>query len=179
MKVLEPVVKEVSPDADASSDKAEPDGVPNSATTPVQALTVLSPTPSLTGSIRVSKRSSSNRRHSGLFSDSYGHKTTIDVVKHQYAIVRHRCQRELGAGVGQHVFDTSHAALLDWIRSERLIRLPHKGGSWDRVLIAAQYFADQVDKLNQAIEPFTAECNAASNLMYGQCLLLLEVSLVL
>jgi hypothetical protein len=106
----------------------------------------------------------------------YGQKTTaVELVKEQYAFIRGRCFRELGVGVGGHVFDTSYAGLLEWIRAERLTRLPHKDGSWDRVLLAAQHFADQVDRLTRAIEGFTPECHAASNLVFGQCLLLLEV----
>lgn len=55
-------------------------------------------------------------------------------------------------------------------------RLPHRGGSWDRVLISVHYFAAQVNRLSEAIEAFTPDCEAASNLVFGQCLLLLEVN---
>lgn len=97
-----------------------------------------------------------------------------DIVKEQYLSVRHRCQRELGAGVGNNVQDTSYSELLDWIEDERLTRLPHRGGCWDRVLISAQHFAGQVNRLAQAIELFAPESCNASNMVFGQCLLLLE-----
>lgn len=105
---------------------------------------------------------------SATFSDS------ADIVEEQYLHIRHRCQRELGVGVGLHVLDTSYPDLLEWIRDERLTRLPHKGGSWDRVLISAQHFADQVARLGNAIEMFAPSSEAASNLVFGQCLLLLQ-----
>ncbi|RYP08426.1 hypothetical protein DL764_001914 [Monosporascus ibericus] len=135
---------------------------------------VLSPSQSF-GSIRVDKRASSHAKRVNIARGSNGHMTTINLVKEQYASVRQRCQWNLGAGVDHYAFDTSHAGLLEWIRNERITRLPHKGGSWDRVLIAAQYFALQVNRLRDAIESFTPECGAASHLVYGQCLLLLEL----
>ncbi|RYP50224.1 hypothetical protein DL768_004208 [Monosporascus sp. mg162] len=139
---------------------------------------VLSPSPSF-GSIRVNKRASSHAKRVNVTRGSNGHMTTINFVKEQYASVRQRCRRDLGAGVDLYAFDTSHAGFLEWIRNERITRLPHKGGSWDRVLIAAQYFALQVNRLRDAIESFTPECGAASHLVYGQCLLLLEFGLEL
>ncbi|ORY54739.1 uncharacterized protein BCR38DRAFT_529142 [Pseudomassariella vexata] len=137
------------------------------------------PASPVANSIRVNKRASqygSRRLHSGIVRASYGHKAaTIEVVKEQYAFISQRCHRELGASVGAHAFDTSYAGLLEWIRAERLTRLPPKGGCWDRVLIAAQYFAEQVHRLNLAINGFTLDCGSASNLVFGQCLLLLEL----
>ncbi|RYP76267.1 hypothetical protein DL771_001886 [Monosporascus sp. 5C6A] len=139
---------------------------------------VLAPSPSF-GSIRVNKRASSHTKRVNVARGSNGHMTTINLVKEQYASVRQQCRRDLGASVDLYAFDTSHAGLWEWIRNERITRLPHKGGSWDRVLIAAQYFALQVNRLRDAIESFTPECGAASHLVYGQCLLLLEFGLEL
>lgn len=99
----------------------------------------------------------------------------LERVKEQYATSRSQAYRVLGSNFGGYAFDTSITGLLEWIRDERLIRLPHKGGSWDRVLIAAQHFAEQVHRFNIAIESFASEINAATNLVFGQCLLLLEV----
>ncbi|KAI1121826.1 hypothetical protein F5Y10DRAFT_288019 [Nemania abortiva] len=132
--------------------------------------------PSLSGSIQVAKRHSSyNTRRSNLGRATSGQSVSIGFVKDQYASVRQRCQRELGANVGLFAFDTSYSGLSDWIKHERMANLPHKGGSWDRVLISAHYFAAQVSRLSEAIESFTPGCEAASNLVYGQCLLLLEL----
>ncbi|KAI1307781.1 hypothetical protein F5Y03DRAFT_383680 [Xylaria venustula] len=130
--------------------------------------------PKSTLSIQVAKRSSGNRR-SNLFRAASGQHTSTHFVRDQYVSVRQKVQRELGATVGLGAFDTSHAGLVEWIKHERLARLPHKGGSWDRVLISAAYFSGQVNRLSEAIESFTPESEAASNLLYGQCLILLEL----
>lgn len=132
--------------------------------------------PSLNGSIQVAKRHTSYTKRPNLGRATTGQAVSIGFVKDQYDFVRQRCQRELGANVGLFAFDTSYSGLSDWIKHERMTNLPHKGGSWDRVLISAHYFAAQVSRLSEAIEPFTPGCEAASNLVYGQCLLLLDVS---
>lgn len=97
-----------------------------------------------------------------------------DFVKQHYHSVKDRCQRELGVGASFHLLDTCHADLRHWISNERLTRLPHKGSSWDRVLISAQHSADQINRLGLEIESFAPDSFAASNLVFGQCLLLLE-----
>ncbi|KAJ4412950.1 hypothetical protein N0V82_008633 [Gnomoniopsis sp. IMI 355080] len=99
------------------------------------------------------------------------HSESGSIFQGQYQSVRDRCRRELGVGV---VLDTSYADLRHWINDERLVRLPHKGSSWDRVLISALHFADQVNRLGQEIEVFAPDSCAASNLVFGQCLLLLD-----
>ncbi len=76
-----------------------------------------------------------------------------EYVAEQHAVIQKKSAHALGAGVSGRIFDTSHASLLEWIRSERLTRLPHKGSSWDRVLISAHHFADQVELLHQFVEP--------------------------
>ncbi|KAJ2989351.1 hypothetical protein NUW58_g3511 [Xylaria curta] len=135
---------------------------------------LLSPA-SMSGSIQVAKRPASYARRSNLVRLASGQHTSVHFVKEQYVSVRQRCQRELGASVGIAAFDTSYSGLTEWIKHERMARLPHKGGSWDRVLISATYFASQVNRLSDAIESFTPESEAASNLLYGQCLILLEL----
>ena len=98
-----------------------------------------------------------------------------EYVAEQHVIIQKKATHALGAGVSGRIFDTTHAGLLEWIRSERLTRLPHKGSSWDRVLISAHHFADQVELLHQFVAAFTSQSGAASRLVYGQCLLLLEL----
>ncbi|KAI1260279.1 hypothetical protein F5Y18DRAFT_259226 [Xylariaceae sp. FL1019] len=124
--------------------------------------------------MRANKRSMPYAKRS-LMRTTTGQSAGINFVKDQYYSVRQKCQRELGASVGFSALDTSHAGLLDWIREERVARLPRRGSAWDRVLISVHYFAVQVNRLSEAIESFTPECGAASNLLYGQCLLLLEI----
>ena len=88
-------------------------------------------------------------------------------MKEQHEIVQKKCSHALGARASARIFDTAHAGLLEWIRTERLTRMPPKAGAWDRVLIAAHSFADQVELLHQHVEPFTTNSGAASRLVYG------------
>ncbi|KAI1179918.1 hypothetical protein F4777DRAFT_404878 [Nemania sp. FL0916] len=138
-----------------------------------QSSSLLSP--SLSATIPLPKRYASHPRRSNVGRVVSGQSASVHFVQEQYASIRQRSQRELGASVGLFAFDTSYTGLSDWIKEERMARLPHKGGAWDRVLISAHYFAAQVDRLSGAIAPFTPDCESASNLLYGQCLLLLEL----
>ena len=135
---------------------------------------MISPTPSMGESVRVNKRPQNYSRTMGSIQASFG-RFTNSFVREQHATFRRKCHHELGAGIDDHAFDTSYNSFVEWIKSERLRRLPHKGGSWDRVLIAAQYFAEQVSHFHSHIESFTEDCSAATNFVFGQCLLLLEV----
>lgn len=171
----EPVVTEIlpSPVSDKSSLHDNPVEVNAAA---IQQSGLLSPVPSNANSLQIAKRQSSysNLKAFGSIRASFG-RFTNSFVREQHSVVRKKCQREFGAAIGDHVFNTSFEGLGESIKSERLMRLPRKGGSWDRVLIAAQHFAEQVYTLNRHIEMFTEESGAATNFVFGQCLLLLEL----
>ncbi|KAK5080604.1 hypothetical protein LTR05_008549 [Lithohypha guttulata] len=140
---------------------------------PIQ-LPIQSPSSSLANGLHIDKRQSFHRRAIGSINGSHG-RFTNNFVHEQHSNSLRKCRQEFGSGVKNYVYDTSFEGLLGWIKSERLIRLPHKGGSWDRVLISAQYFAEQIHHFNNHIENFTEASLAATQLVYGQCLLLLEL----
>lgn len=135
---------------------------------------LLSPTLSSANTLKVNKRQSSFQRTTSSVRASFGRFTNA-FVREQHSIVRRRVEHELGHGMHEHIYNTSYEGLLQWIKSERLMRLPHKGGSWDRVLIAAQYFAEQVHHFHHHIETFTEDSDGATNFVFGQCLLLLDL----
>ena len=83
---------------------------------------------------------------------------------------------ELGAGVYQGVSDISYVKFLEWVRSERLTTLPHKGSRWDKVLIRATYFAEQLHRFEQAVQAFAHDSTSAAAIGYGHAQLLLELS---
>jgi hypothetical protein len=60
----------------------------------------------------------------------------IGLVQESTAALKKRSMAELGAGVYQSVSNVSYVNFLEWIRSERLTTLPHKGSRWDKVLIS-------------------------------------------
>jgi hypothetical protein len=82
---------------------------------------------------------------------------------------------EVGAGVYQSISDVSYVKFLEWIRSERLTTLPHKGSRWDKVLIRALYFAEQLHKFDQAIKEFAVDSGTAAAIGFGHAQLLLEL----
>jgi hypothetical protein len=99
----------------------------------------------------------------------------IGFVSESASSLKKRSIAELGAGVYQGVSDVSYVKFLEWIRSERLTTLPHKGSRWDKVLIRALYFAEQLHKFDQAIQAFAHDSGSAAAIGYGHAQLLLEV----
>ena len=101
---------------------------------------------------------------------------TIGLVQESAGALKKRSTGELGAGVYQSISNESYVKFLEWIRSERLTTLPHKGSRWDKVLIRAVYFAEQLHKFDVAIQGFALDSNAAAAIGFGHAKLLLEVS---
>jgi hypothetical protein len=101
----------------------------------------------------------------------------IGFVQESSASLRKKSMAELGAGVCQSIGDVSYVRFLEWIRSERLTTLPHKGSRWDKVLIRALYFAEQLHNFDQAVQSFAHDSTSAANVGYGHAQLLLEVRL--
>ena len=106
--------------------------------------------------------------------NSNSHQTSL--VQDSAASLRKRSAAELGAGVYQSIGNVSYVAFLEWIRSERLTTLPHKGSRWDKVLIRALYFAEQLHKFELAVRPFAQDSSSAAIIGYGHAQLLLELS---
>jgi hypothetical protein len=99
----------------------------------------------------------------------------IGFVQDTAISLKKKSMSELGAGVYQSVANVSFVHLLEWVRTERLTTLPHKGSRWDRVLIRALYFAEQLHNFDTAIQGFALDSNAAASLGYGHARLLLEL----
>ena len=99
----------------------------------------------------------------------------IGFVQESAISLRKRSFNELGAGVSNNISDVSYVNFLEWIRAERLTTLPHKGSRWDKVLIRALYFAEQLHNFDQAIQGFALDSQAAAAVGYGHARLLLEV----
>ncbi|KAL2812968.1 hypothetical protein BJX63DRAFT_432256 [Aspergillus granulosus] len=67
-----------------------------------------------------------------------------------------------------------HERLLEWIRSERMHKLPPEGSSYDKVLICAKLFVERLHSFEGAIQHFAHESHLASQLAYIYCASLLE-----
>ncbi|KAF2715445.1 NACHT domain-containing protein [Pleomassaria siparia CBS 279.74] len=119
---------------------------------------------------RLSSFSSFSKRSTGPNGFKMG------LVQESAAALQKKSTAELGAGVYQGISDMSYIRFLEWVRSERLTALPHKGSRWDKVLIRAVYFAEQLHNFDQAIQGFALDSTTAAAIGFGHARLLLELS---
>ncbi|KAL5410988.1 hypothetical protein PMIN03_005094 [Paraphaeosphaeria minitans] len=108
-----------------------------------------------------------------VYHSNHGHK--VGFVQETAGALKKKSVSQLGAGVHRSVAGTTFYDFLEWIRTERLTALPHKGSRWDRVLIRALFFAEQLHNLNIAIKGFALDSEAAASLGYDHARLLLEL----
>jgi hypothetical protein len=76
------------------------------------------------------------------------------------------------------VFEESKdvGVVLDFIAGERLRRYPHPGSKYDKTLRWAEYFATQVHAFSETVSEFVLYSSEAAHIMFGSCMLLLQVS---
>lgn len=81
-------------------------------------------------------------------------------------------------GSSAEVFGESKdvGVVLDFIASERLKRYPHPGSRYDKTLRWAEFFATQVHAFSQTVGEFILYSSEAAHIIYGSCMLLLQVS---
>lgn len=89
--------------------------------------------------------------------------------------LKRRSGDELGATASSKLLNATHATLLDWIRHQRMSKLPPEGSSYDKVLAWAQLFVERLHSFDLAIEHFAGDSYLAAQLAYGYCAILLEV----
>lgn len=70
---------------------------------------------------------------------------------------------------------TDHESLLEWIRAERMRKLPAEGSAYDKVLICARLFVERLHLFEGAVGPFAEESRSASQLAFIHCAGLLSV----
>jgi len=73
------------------------------------------------------------------------------------------------------LLNANHATLLDWIRHQRMSKIPPEGSSYDKVLAWAQLFVERLHSFDLAIEHFAGDSYLAAQLAYGYCAILLEL----
>jgi hypothetical protein len=98
----------------------------------------------------------------------------LTVVSKTWKGCRHKIVRELD-DVNEAALNTSINSFLDFISSERLTDMPHRGGRWDKVLKSAEYFALQLAAYEELVRKFVRDSESALNLALACCRLLLEV----
>ena len=120
-------------------------------------------------SITSSPKTSRHRVSYSFRSSGYGNTGESSTV---YQALEKKGSAELGYGVFESISRTSFIDLVEYIGTERLTSLPHKGSKWDKVLIRALYFAEQQHGFEKMMKSFGLDDN---NLAYGYCKMLLEV----
>lgn len=117
----------------------------------------------------VSKEKRLSHQHQQATMKSSGVNTTlVDVVK---SLAR-RGSDDITAS---RVSDTDYASLLEWIRCERMKKLPPEGSNYDKALVWAALFVERVHSFDSGIEQFAGDSHLAAQLSYGYCASLLEV----
>lgn len=106
---------------------------------------------------------------------SNGHQQSA-VVRDTAAALKRKSASQLGAGISNTAEKVSFLDLVQWIRTERLQSLPHKGSKWDSVLIRSLYFAERLHDFEVALKPHALETEEAGHIGYGHMKMLLEVS---
>lgn len=91
--------------------------------------------------------------------------------------LKRRSGDELGVMTSSKLLNGNHdhATLLDWIRHQRMSKIPPEGSSYDKVLAWAQLFVERLHSFDLAIEHFAGDSYLAAQLAYGYCAILLEV----
>ncbi|GIC93466.1 uncharacterized protein Aud_009954 [Aspergillus udagawae] len=73
------------------------------------------------------------------------------------------------------IIGADYEAILEWIRSERMRKLPPEGSSYDRVLVWARLFVERLHSFDSAIQHFEGDSHMAAELAYIHCASLLEL----
>ncbi|KAJ6051935.1 hypothetical protein N7460_002469 [Penicillium canescens] len=108
-------------------------------------------------------------QHQQATMKSSGEGTTLVEVVNSPA---HRGSDDLTAS---RVSDTDYASLLEWIRCERMKKLPPEGSSYDKALVWAALFVERVHSFDSGIEQFAGDSHLAAQMSYGYCASLLEL----
>lgn len=66
-------------------------------------------------------------------------------------------------------------SFLDFVASDRLRRVPHRGSRWDKILRWAEYFAIQISTLHESVSLFAPNSTETSRLIWQSCQTLLQV----
>ncbi|KAH8706013.1 NACHT domain protein [Talaromyces proteolyticus] len=89
--------------------------------------------------------------------------------------LKRRSVDELGALTSSKLLNATHSTILEWIRHQRMSKLPPEGSSYDKVLAWAQLFVERLHSFDLAIEHFAGDSYLAAQLSYGYCAILLEL----
>lgn len=77
--------------------------------------------------------------------------------------------------VPSRITDVDYTSLVEWIRTERMRKLPVEGSSYDTALAWAMLFVERMQSFDIAMQQFSGDSQGAFQLVYAHCANLLEV----
>ncbi|KAI2899032.1 hypothetical protein CBS63078_7386 [Aspergillus niger] len=111
---------------------------------------------------------SGSSRHVSRRVSSSGNTALADVVN---TLTR----RSSDAMMASKINDADYETLLNWIRAERMGKLPPEGSSYDKALVWAVLFVGRLHSFDSAIGHFAGDSHMAAQLAYVYCANLLEL----
>ncbi|PYH31499.1 uncharacterized protein BO87DRAFT_442052 [Aspergillus neoniger CBS 115656] len=111
---------------------------------------------------------SGSSRHVSRRVSSSGNTALADVVN---TLTR----RSSDAMIASKINDADYETLLNWIRAERMGKLPPEGSSYDKALVWAVLFVGRLHSFDSAIGHFAGDSHTAAQLAYVYCANLLEL----
>ncbi|KAL5045392.1 hypothetical protein BDW71DRAFT_208465 [Aspergillus fruticulosus] len=91
------------------------------------------------------------------------------------SLVQSLGHRNSGEMNSSKIIGADYEAILEWIRLERMRKLPPEGSSYDKVLVWARLFVERLHTLDSAIQDFEGDSHMAAELAYIHCASLLEL----
>ena len=89
-------------------------------------------------------------------------------------------EKQLGLVVDvQAIYRESIESLLDFIATDRLRRVPHRGSRWDKILRMAEHFAIRISLFQEAVGSMFSKGRETARIIWGSCRALLKVILPL
>ncbi|GKZ34145.1 hypothetical protein AbraIFM66950_004327 [Aspergillus brasiliensis] len=90
-------------------------------------------------------------------------------------VVNSLTRRSSDAMMASKINDADYETLLNWIRAERMGKLPPEGSSYDKALVWAVLFVGRLHSFDSAIGHFAGDSHMAAQLAYVYCANLLEL----
>ncbi|KAE8360311.1 hypothetical protein BDV27DRAFT_167921 [Aspergillus caelatus] len=90
-------------------------------------------------------------------------------------VVDSLARRSSDAMISTKILETDYATVLEWIRAERMEKLPAEGSSYDKMLVWAALFVERLHSFDKAIEEFAGDSHLAAQLAYVHCASLLKL----
>ena len=110
------------------------------------------------------------------------HKATseVTILVKSTEEVSSQYESQLGSVVNvKEIYGKSLESLLDFIATDRLRRVPHRGSRWDKILRMAEHFAIRISLYQEAVGDMFSKSSEAARMIWGSCWALLQVSLLL